>query len=72
MCRIYGHKRRDGLLPIVALKTRSYKHKKFGRIETPEFAIVGWDGGVPQTAAAAIPPNGTAATAADMDDAIPF
>ena len=24
---------RDGLLPIIALKTRSYKHKKYGRIE---------------------------------------
>jgi hypothetical protein len=40
LCRIYGNKMR---LPIVALKTRSYKHKKYGRIETPEFQIVRWD-----------------------------
>ena len=58
LCRIYGHKKRDGMLPIVALKTRSYKHKQFGRIETPELPIVGWDG--------------VAAAAHDMDDEILF
>ena len=44
LCRIYGHKQRDGLLPIVALKVGSYKHKKYDRIETPELIVVGWDG----------------------------
>jgi hypothetical protein len=44
LCRVYGNKKRDGLLPIVALKTRSYKHQNYGRIETPELPIVGWDG----------------------------
>jgi len=27
LCRIYGSKHRNGLLPIVALRTRSYKHR---------------------------------------------
>src|SRR5262245_37637208 len=44
LCRVYGRKRRNGLLPVVALKTRSYKHKTYGRIETPDLPIVGWDG----------------------------
>jgi hypothetical protein len=44
LCRVYGHNMRDGLLPIVALKTGSYKHKKYGRIEEPDFPVVGWHG----------------------------
>jgi hypothetical protein len=74
LCRIYGHKMRDGLLPIVALRTRSYKHKKYGPTKTPELQIVGWDGG--KTEAAAIPAGQIAAKAAadnsDMDDKVPF
>jgi hypothetical protein len=44
LCNIYGLKRGLGVLPIVALKTGSYKHKKYGTIPTPELLIVGWDG----------------------------
>ena len=44
VCRVYGHRHRAGQLPIVALRTRSYKHKQFGRIETPDLPIVGWTG----------------------------
>ena len=76
LCRIYGHKNRDGMLPIVALRTRSYKHHAYGRIETPDFQIVGWEGGAPKTTTAEIPPaipsNGKAAVADDMNDVIPF
>jgi hypothetical protein len=46
LCRVYGHKQRENLLPIVALKARSYKHPRYGRVETPDLAIVGWDGDV--------------------------
>ncbi len=28
LCRVYGHKNREGMLPIVALRTRSYKHQQ--------------------------------------------
>jgi hypothetical protein len=31
--------------PHIKLAVRSYKHKKYGRIETPEFPVVGWTGG---------------------------
>jgi hypothetical protein len=73
LCRVYGRKNRDGLLPIVALKMRSYKHKKYGRIETPELPIVGWDGeptALEPTAPPSQPRIGDAA--GDLNDLIPF
>src|SRR5262245_22002160 len=36
LCNIYGRKVSDGLLPIIALRSSGYKHKKYGRIEKPE------------------------------------
>jgi hypothetical protein len=68
LCRVYGRKHRDGLLPIVALGVRSYKHKKYGRIENPDLAIVGWDG--EPTAPPTQPRIGDAA--GDLNDQIPF
>jgi hypothetical protein len=44
LCNVYGRRYGDGTLPIVALKVRSYKHKLFGRVETPDLEVVGWDG----------------------------
>jgi hypothetical protein len=76
LCRVYGHRQQHGLLPIIALKTRSYRHKQYGKIETPDFQVVGWDGA--QTEAAAIPVQPTQLTEKatanndDMDDEIPF
>jgi hypothetical protein len=64
LCRIYGHKHLDGLLPIVALRTRSYKHPRYGRIETPDLRVVGWDG----TSTVTLTPP----TVDDPNDAIPF
>jgi hypothetical protein len=64
LCQVYGHSARDGLLPIVALKTGSDKHKKYGRIEEPDLSVVGWHGKPPGTPAPAMPP--------DMSDPIPF
>ena len=60
LCNVYG-RRLDGTLPIVALGTRSYKHKEFGRVETPIFEIVGWEG----------TPNPNPAKH-DLNDEIPF
>jgi hypothetical protein len=74
LCRIYGHGKRNGLLPIVALKTSSYKHKQYGRIETPGLSIVGWDG-VPAAEATTIPVQPEKAAAAentDFEDEIPY
>lgn len=68
LCAIYGRKVHDGMLPIIALRSSGYKHRKYGRIEKPELPIVGWDG-TPPTAASPMqpPPN------ADMGgDVIPY
>jgi hypothetical protein len=55
-------------LPIIQLGVRSYKHKQFGRIENPEFPIVGW------TAGAAAPALAQPATVVHpaFDDQIPL
>jgi hypothetical protein len=66
LCRVYGRKKRDGLLPVVALKSRTYKHDDYGRIETPDLPIVGWDG---KSTAMPAPPD---IAADEMNDAIPF
>jgi hypothetical protein len=76
LCRVYGHNMRDGLLPIVALKTTSYKHKKYGRIEEPDLPVVGWHG-TPKSPGddgnpGAGPRTGNAAANSDISDSIPF
>jgi hypothetical protein len=71
LCEIYGSKDRDGLLPIIALKVRSYKHPSYGRIETPDFAIIGWDG-LPAPAVKLSAQEKSAVIDAEMDDEIPF
>jgi hypothetical protein len=73
---VYGHNMRDGLLPIVALKTTSYKHKKYGRIEEPDLPVVGWHG-TPKSQtsdgnSSTGPRTGNAAANSDMSDSIPF
>jgi hypothetical protein len=50
LCRVYGRAHRNGLLPIVALKTRSYKHPIYGKIQTPDLPIVGWHETAPEAA----------------------
>jgi hypothetical protein len=63
LCQVYGRSLRNGLLPIVALKTRTYKHKAYGKIQTPDLPIVGWHG----TAATPATP-----AAAPIDDEVPY
>ena len=33
------------IIPVVCLTTDSYKHKKYGKVYTPVFNIIGWEGG---------------------------
>jgi hypothetical protein len=58
------------LLPIVALKTRSYKHKVYGKIETPDLPIISWHG-TATTQTTAVNPAASAA-AAPFNDEIPY
>jgi hypothetical protein len=64
LCRIVGRNVRKGT-PIIRLNVSSYRHKTYGRIETPDFPIVGW-AGVPATEV--IAPG----AAKELDDEIPF
>jgi hypothetical protein len=72
LLRVYGHRMADGFLPIIALKTSSYKHKKYGRIEEPDFPIVGWHGRPTNGKSGGNPNTGNAAANVDLDDSIPF
>jgi hypothetical protein len=56
-------------LPIIRLTVASYKHRTYGRIETPDFPIVGRTG-VPAQPTQTIEPAG--ASARELDDEIPF
>jgi hypothetical protein len=69
LCRVYGRKARDGLLPIVKLQVRSYRHERYGKIETPDFVIVGWDGLEPASAPM-LEQRGASGDA--LNDEIPF
>jgi hypothetical protein len=65
LLRAFGNKPDDGRMPIVALRTETYKHSKYGRIDTPILAVVGWAG----TAPPVVPSN---ATSSDDSAAVPF
>jgi hypothetical protein len=58
-------------LPKLRLGVSSYKHKTYGRIETPDFTVIGWTGWPAGTVA---PPPGedSEAQATELDDEIPF
>jgi hypothetical protein len=56
-------------LPIIRLDTASYRHRTYGRIEKPDFVIVGRTG-APVAPAQTIEPAG--ASSDDLDDEIPF
>jgi hypothetical protein len=77
LCRVYGRANRNELLPIVALKTRSYKHPIYGKIQTPDLPIVGWHGTAPHAVSSNIPKptsgaGGASAPSNDLMDEIPF
>jgi hypothetical protein len=72
LCGIYGRANLKGLLPIIALKVRSYKHHEYGKIETPDMPIVGWHGtsSASTTASPGRPPPNTSGPASDFNDPI--
>jgi hypothetical protein len=42
LCGIFARSPRHGLLPIIELRTRSYKHKKYGVVHVPVLKLVSW------------------------------
>jgi len=61
LCAVYGRNIGKGS-PVIKLEVRSYRHSKFGRIETPEFVVASWENGN----------AGGEFGAAGMSDDIPF
>jgi hypothetical protein len=64
LCKVFGRSQRNGLLPIVALMTTSYKHPVYGKVLKPDLPIIGWHG-------TAAPPQASS-NGAPWDDAIPY
>ena len=42
LCGVYDRSSRHGLLPIITLGTRSYKHKKYGTVHVPVLKLDSW------------------------------
>jgi len=66
LCAVYGRSKRNGLLPIVALKTTSYKHPTYGKVLKPDLPIVSWHG-----AATPAPSEAPSEYGAPWDDEVP-
>jgi hypothetical protein len=74
---VYGRSPRNGLLPIVATKSASYKHPQYGKVLKPDLPIVGWHGTAPHAASSNIPKptsgaGGASAPSNELMDEIPF
>jgi hypothetical protein len=42
LCGVYDRSPRHGLLPIIALGTRHYMHKKYGKVHVPVLKLESW------------------------------
>jgi hypothetical protein len=71
LCSVVGRNVRKGP-PIIRLAVRSYRHKTYGKIETPDFPIVGWTDALPVSEPPAPAHIITPGAATELDDAIPF
>jgi hypothetical protein len=77
LCGQFARNAKNGL-PIIRLAAGSYKHRSYGRVEVPDFPVIGWTGvlvtGDMVPVAEDVAPLVAAATATrgDMDDEIPF
>ena len=65
LCRIFSNNRQHGL-PIIELKARSYKHRKYGDVDVPIFGLAGWHRSG-QSKMTATPPK-TGSAAVNYDD----
>jgi hypothetical protein len=68
LLKVFARKASAGL-PIIRLNVASYKHRTYGRIETPDFTIVGRTG-VPAQPTQTIELAG--ASSRELDDEIPL
>jgi hypothetical protein len=82
LCGQFSRNARNGL-PIIGLGASSYRHKQYGRVDVPDFPVIGWTGSALAQEAVrdfpvipgAVPaekPIPALSAADEMDDAIPF
>jgi hypothetical protein len=74
LCDVFSNNLGKGL-PVIKLDVRSYPHPDWGRIETPDFKVLSWDGGevvIPPSSPPASPQPAAAVKKDDMNDEIPF
>ena len=64
ICRQFAKKK---INPIVKLGASSYRHNEYGKINTPELAVVGWSDEEPPKPALTV-----TKPAVELDDSIPF
>jgi hypothetical protein len=67
LCGVYDRSPRNGLLPIIALGTRHYMHKQYGKVHVPVLKLESWHRTAPE-----ILSDETENPAAGLDDEIPF
>jgi hypothetical protein len=71
LSRAYAERRHPSALPVVILEGDFYRHKSYGRIDTPQLSIVGWiDEEMPVAQAQANKP--VTEVNRELDDEIPF
>jgi hypothetical protein len=63
LCNVAARNLHKGL-PVIRLNTSSYRHRSYGRIETPDFPVVNWTGAHVEARKPSV--------AKELDDEIPF
>jgi hypothetical protein len=71
LCRAYAQRQSANALPVVMLEADYYRHRNYGRIDTPELSIVGWIDEETVAAQAQVSKPVTD-VACDLNDEIPF
>jgi hypothetical protein len=69
LCREFARKRTN---PFVKLSASFYRHREYGKINTPELKVVGWDAGQPSAPSLPAAREAKPALAERIDDDIPF
>jgi hypothetical protein len=70
LCSQFVRNAHNGL-PIVKLNAGSYRHKSFGRVEVPDFPVIGWTGAAKSVVDGTAPPTASTWASDDMNDEFP-
>jgi hypothetical protein len=71
LCNLFARNTDHGL-PVIKLSSSSYRHRTFGRIDTPDFPVLRWQGGTMVDSADEDGMMQVISPGDEMNDAIPF